>query len=94
MAHSNLISELHKVYVLTFPERRFVVRPFWLGVILTGRLVVHARQTPQPDFLKIRLAEQIFRLIFGLAEFLRKLQISAENTAQQYKFGLHIGHSK
>jgi len=38
-------------------------------------------------FFIIRLAEQIFRLIFGLAEFLRKLQNSAENTAEQYKFG-------
>jgi len=45
-------------------------------------------QTPQPDFLKIRLAEQIFRLTFGLAEFVRKLQNSAENTAEQYKFGI------
>ena len=46
-----------------------------------------ADQTPEPDFFIIRLAEQIFRLIFGLAEFLRKLQNSAENTAEQYKFG-------
>jgi len=38
-------------------------------------------------FLKIRLAEQIFRMIFGLAEVLRKLQNSAENTAEQYNFG-------
>ena len=30
------------------------------------------------DFLKTRLAKQIFRLIFGLAEFLPKLQNSAE----------------
>ena len=40
-----------------------------------------------PDSLKIRLAEQFCRLIFGLAEFLRKLQNSAENAAEQYKFG-------
>ena len=38
---------------------------------------------PSAGFLKIWLAEQIFLLIFGLAEFLRKLQNSAEYTAEQ-----------
>jgi len=32
-------------------------------------------QTPPPNFFYIRLAEQIFPLIFGLAEFLHKLKI-------------------
>ena len=38
-------------------------------------------------FQKIRLAEPCFRLISGLAEFLRKLQNSAENTPEHHKFG-------
>ena len=38
-------------------------------------------------FKKIRLAEPYFRLISGLAEFLRKLRNSAENTPEHYKFG-------
>ena len=42
---------------------------------------------PQSDFCLIRLAEQIFRLIFESAEFLQQLQNSAENTSEQYKFG-------
>ena len=50
-------------------------------------VMVRSRQTPQPDFLKIRLAEPYFRLISGLAEFLRKLRNSAENTPEHHKFG-------
>ena len=43
---------------------------------------------PSAGFLKkIWLAEPFFRLISGLAEFLRKLQNSAENTAEHQKFG-------
>ena len=38
-------------------------------------------------FQKIRLAEPYFRLISGLAEFLRKLRNSAENTTEHHKFG-------
>ena len=38
-------------------------------------------------FQKIRLAEPYFRLISGLAEFLRKLRNSAENTPEHHKFG-------
>ena len=38
-------------------------------------------------FKKIRLAEPYFRLISGLAEFLRKLRNSAENTPEHHKFG-------
>ena len=38
-------------------------------------------------FKRIRLAEPYFRLISGLAEFLRKLRNSAENTPQHHKFG-------
>ena len=49
---------------------------------------------PSASFLKIWLAEQIFRLIRGLAEFLRKLQNSAERTAKQYKFNWHAGYVK
>ena len=37
-------------------------------------------------FKKIRLAEPYFRRISGLAEFLRKLRNSAENTPQHHKF--------
>ena len=39
-------------------------------------------------FKKIRLADHIFRLIFGLAEFTRKLKNSAGNTAEHYKIRL------
>jgi len=42
---------------------------------------------PSAGFFFIRLAEQIFRLIFGLAEFLLQLQNAAENKAERYKFG-------
>ena len=38
-------------------------------------------------FQKIRLAEPYFRLISGLAELLRKLWNSAENTPEHHKFG-------
>jgi len=38
-------------------------------------------------FQKIRLAKPYFRLISGLAEFLRKLRNSTENTPEYHKFG-------
>ena len=38
-------------------------------------------------FQKIRLAEPYFQLISGLAEFLRKLRNSVENTPEHHKFG-------
>jgi len=55
------------------------------GDCLSGTLTSQGRLPA--GFFKIRLAQEIFRLIFGLAEFLRKLQNSAENTPEQYKFG-------
>ena len=60
---------------------------------LRDAFIGHVRPLSRIFFI-IRLAEQVFRLIFGLAEFLRKLQNSAENTAEQYKFGWQTGHSK
>ena len=47
---------------------------------------VHVRPISR-IFQKIRLAEPYFRLISGLAEFLRKLRNSAENTPEHHKFG-------
>jgi len=50
-------------------------------------LLKMSRPDPSAGFFLIRLAEQIFRMIFGLAEFLLQLQNAAENTAERYKFG-------
>ena len=46
-----------------------------------------ARRSLCRIFQKIRLAKPYFRLISGLAEFLRKLRNSAENTPEHHKFG-------
>jgi len=43
-------------------------------------------QTPQPDCFLIMLAGQVCQLISGLAEFVQKLQNSAENMTEHYKF--------
>ena len=51
-----------------------------------GRQIGWVRPLSQ-IFQKIRLAEPYFRLISGLAEFLRKLRNSAENTPEHHKFG-------
>jgi len=50
-------------------------------------LLKMSRPDPSAGFFLIRLAGQIFRLIFGLTEFLLQLQNAAENTAERYKFG-------
>jgi len=43
-------------------------------------------QTPQLDCFLIMLAGQVCQLISGLAEFVQKLQNSAENMTEHYKF--------
>ena len=59
-----------------------------LGLPLLNSVVSVRRVRPLSRiFQKIRLAEPYFRLISGLAEFLRKLRNSAENTPEQHKFG-------
>ena len=46
------------------------------------------RPRPSAGFFKrIRLAEPYFRLISDLAEFLRRLRNSAENTPEHHRFG-------
>ena len=57
------------------------------NVIFNARRYASAVDPSAGFFKKIRLAEPYFRLISGLAEFLRKLRNSAENMAKQHKFG-------
>ena len=101
------LQELHTAYTKLWYQqdrsacyggcKRDTARICCSGPMLRRRCCCSARRPP-PDpsarFFLIRLAEQIFRLIIGLAAFVRKLQNSAENTAEQYKFGWQTGHSK
>ena len=68
-------------------RRRRRLKWFWNNFISHVTTAMRSGRPLSRIFQKNRLAEPYFRLISGLAEFLRKLRNSAENAPEHHKFG-------